>query len=109
IKENTTRFVIVGRKPLELEAPGLRYKTSLACMVERDRPGGLRDILEVFAARQINLTRIESRPARKNLGDYIFLIDSELGVDSPEVAEALAELRKHNSLLKVLGSYPVID
>lgn len=109
IKENTTRFVIVGRKPLELALSRLNYKTSLVCMVERDQPGSLHDILEIFAAKQINLTRIESRPARKNLGDYIFLIDTEKGLDSPAIIAALHELHERNNLLKVLGSYPVLD
>ena len=109
VQENATRFILVGRTPLKHLKTGLLWKTSLVCTVQKDRPGSLRDILEVFAARQINLTRIESRPARKHLGDYIFLVDLEGHQEDLAVSGALNELRKTDGLAKILGSYPLLS
>ncbi|MBO8127126.1 MAG: prephenate dehydratase [Firmicutes bacterium] len=107
VKENYTRFLLLGRKPVSLTG-NHSYKSALVCGVEKDRPGGLWEILDVFAKRNINLTRIESRPARKSLGDYIFLIDLEGRLEDSAVAEALAELEAKKALIKILGSYPVL-
>ncbi|HEX3015161.1 MAG TPA: prephenate dehydratase domain-containing protein, partial [Desulfobacteria bacterium] len=99
---NETRFVLVGRQPAEL---GGNDKTSLIVKTT-DKPGALYLVLREFAERQINLTRIESRPSKQRLGEYIFFIDLEGHVLSPtvqEVLEALAEMRIE---LKLLGSYP---
>ena len=101
--ENVTRFAVVGNETVP--ATG-RDKTSLVIYLERDRPGALSDILQEFAGRGINLTRIESRPSRRGLGDYYFYIDLEGHVSDGPVKEALHGIGKKASMVKVLGSYP---
>lgn len=102
-KDNQTRFVVVGR-----EAP-LRTgkdKTSLVCFIFEDRPGMLLQILQEFAYRYINLTKIQSRPTKKGLGDYCFWIDLEGHVQDEVVASAVKCLKCKLREVKVLGSYP---
>jgi prephenate dehydratase len=101
--ENVTRFVAVGK---EMPPATGRDKTSLVIYLQRDRPGALYEILREFAKRKINLTRIESRPSRKALGDYYFYIDLEGHKSDPDVSEALAAIEEKATLVKVLGSYP---
>lgn len=108
LRDNATRFLVLsaleeGGRPLT--ESGRRYKTSIVCAIERDRPGSLYDLLGVFAVRQINLTRIESRPSRQGYGDYVFFIDMEGKADDPLVEEALSMLDGKVISLKVLGSY----
>lgn len=105
VPENATRFLLVGGAE---EAPGPtgRDRTSLACTLERDRPGALHRMLAPFAERNLNLSRIESRPARKVLGEYVFFLDVEGHEEDPPLAAALDELRAAGSLRRVLGSYP---
>ena len=81
------------------------YKTSIIFSV-RDRPGALYAVLREFALRNINLTRIESRPAKKTLGSYLFFIDFMGGQNRPEVQEVLREVSSMALCLKILGSYP---
>ncbi len=100
--DNITRFIVAGRTIPE--ATG-RDKTSLVVYLQRDRPGALFSILQEFASRQINLTRIESRPSRKGLGDYYFYIDLEGHMNDLPVKEALAAIGENASMIKVLGSY----
>lgn len=102
---NATRFLLVTGEG-EAPAPTGRDRTSLVCTLERDRPGALYGMLGVFARRGLNLSRLESRPARRTLGEYLFFIDLEGHAADPAVAEALEELRAGGSLLRVLGSYP---
>lgn len=104
--DNQTRFVILSRVPApqDLQQP---YKTSIVCAIERDRPGSLLEILQEFASRDINLTKIESRPSKKGLGDYVFFIDMEGGQESPAVAAALESLKERLATIKPLGSYPL--
>jgi prephenate dehydratase len=102
-RENVTRFMVAGHK---IPAATGRDKTSLAIYLQRDRPGALYSILQEFAAREINLTRIESRPSRKGLGDYYFFIDLEGHVEDTGVKEALVGVEKKAAMVKVLGSYP---
>lgn len=101
--ENVTRFAVVAR---EMASASGRDKTSLVIYLERDRPGALYDILQEFAGQGINLTRIESRPSRRGLGDYYFYIDLEGHVSDRLVKEALQGVGKKASMVKVLGSYP---
>jgi prephenate dehydratase len=75
--------------------------------LKKDKPGSLFNILKEFAEREINLTRLESRPAKKDLGDYVFLIDMEGHVHDRVIYEALESLRNKVYLVKLLGSYPV--
>jgi prephenate dehydratase len=102
-KENQTRFVVLAKKDHSLTK---KDKTSIVFSGKKNRPGSLHDILAVFAARKINLTKIESRPSKKTLGDYHFFADMEGHRKSRVVAEALKEVKKRSSFLKVLGSYP---
>ena len=81
-------------------------KTSIIVYLEKDRPGALYEILGAFAKNSINLTRIESRPSKKELGDYYFYIDFEGRASDPVVKEALKEIENKIHTLKILGSYP---
>ena len=103
---NKTRFVVLG--PTDA-APTRRDKTSIAFTVPHDRPGTLVDVLHEFSDRQINLTKIESRPSREELGVYIFLVDLEGHRSEPAVAEALAAVQAKAFFFRVLGSYPRWD
>jgi len=80
-------------------------KTSLIFGI-KDGPGALYQILREFALRGINLTRIESRPSKKNFGDYLFFVDLEGHEKEPGVQEALNAIKTNTVFLKVLGSYP---
>ncbi|MGI9952880.1 prephenate dehydratase [Moorellaceae bacterium AZ2] len=100
---NKTRFVIIGREAPEREGP---YKTSLVLAVPENRPGGLYEVLRYFAEAGINLTRIESRPTKKELGEYLFYLDCEGHAASEPLSGVLAALKPRTALLKVLGSYP---
>jgi prephenate dehydratase len=102
---NQTRFLLVTRDGVP-ESTG-RDRTTIACFQRRDRPGSLYEILGAFAARAINLTRIESRPTRQGLGDYCFVIEFEGHVDDDVVGESLSALYTSGVNVKFLGSYPV--
>jgi prephenate dehydratase len=79
---------------------------SICCSIAEDRPGSLVAILNEFAGRGLNLTKIESRPTRSGLGKYFFLIDIAGHEQDPEVAAALEGVRAASFELKLLGSYP---
>jgi chorismate mutase/prephenate dehydratase len=102
--DNTTRFLIVGRKLFS--ASGADRTTLLVSASKTDDAGALFRLLEPLAEHRINMTRIESRPSRKRKWDYVFFIDIEGHVSDPPVAKALASLEKRASLFKILGSYP---
>ena len=101
--ENYTKFLVIGSE--EPESTG-RDKTSLAFVVEH-RPGTLVKALNAFVKRQINLSKIESRPILGKPWEYIFFIDFHGHVKDPEVVKALEELRGQTRYIKHLGSYPV--
>lgn len=101
--EAETRFIVVGK---EHAAPSGRDKTSLVVFISEDRPGALLEILEEFAGRSINLTKLESRPTKRVLGEYCFFIDLEGHVEDEIVKDALAVLEPKVAKLKSLGSYP---
>jgi prephenate dehydratase len=103
---NHTRFIVLGKK---IPAPTGNDKTSLAVYLERDRPGALYEFLGEFARRSINMTRVESRPSKKLLGDYWFFIDVEGHAKDPTLREAISALKDKCTTLKVLGSYPRAD
>ena len=102
-EENATRFVLVAR---EDEKPTGHDRTSIAFTLDRDRPGGLFEVLGEFARRQINLSKIESRPNKQALGHYVFFIDFEAHRSDPAGAEALAGVLERVHALHLLGSYP---
>jgi prephenate dehydratase len=101
---NQTRFVVVARSGIP--APTGHDKTSIVCFQRADRPGSLHAILGQFTARNINLTKLESRPTKHSLGDYCFIIDLEGHVDDEVVADCLRDLRVQLAGVKFLGSYP---
>jgi prephenate dehydratase len=77
------------------------------CFQDADRPGSLYGILGRFAARDINLTRLESRPTKRGLGEYCFVIEFDGHVGDDIIADCLADLQAHLVRVKFLGSYPV--
>ena len=103
--DNETRFVWLA--PATDAAPGEGDKTSVVFWGFNDEsPGALVNVLRELSDREINLTRIESRPRRVGLGHYMFFADLEGGAEEPRIAEALAALRERVQELRVLGSYP---
>ena len=102
--DNTTRFLVLGRKLLGRS--GVDRTTLLLSASGTDDAGALFRLLEPLAEHRINMTRIESRPSRKRTWDYVFFIDIEGHVSDEPVAKALADLEARASLFKVLGSYP---
>jgi prephenate dehydratase len=102
--ENQTRFVLVGRTGVPL--PTGHDKSTIVCFQHADRPGSLLMMLQEFAARAINLTKLESRPTKRGLGDYCFIIDLEGHLADEVVADCLRELKAKSADVKFLGSYP---
>ena len=100
--DNTTRFLVIGRSPVGCTGAD---KTSLL-LSTHNHPGALYGVLEPFARYGISMTRIESRPSRRGVWDYVFFIDVDGHQEDPELAEALVELSDVVTMLKVLGSYP---
>jgi prephenate dehydratase len=103
-----TRFVLVSL-PGPLGEPTGNDKTTVVVYQRDDRPGGLLELLEQFATRGVNLSRIESRPTGDALGQYCFSIDCEGHVQEARVAEALMGLHRTCSEVRFLGSYPRAD
>jgi len=104
-RDNSTRFLIVGR---QLLAPSGADKTTLLVSTS-DTAGGagvLHTLLQPFADHNVNMTFIESRPSRRQNWDYVFFIDVEGHASEPPLADALAILEKESSLFRVLGAYP---
>ena len=102
--DNTTRFLVVGRKILE--ASGADKTTLLVSTSSTAAPGALHRLLEPLAANRISMTRIESRPSRRGKWDYVFFIDIEGHASDAPVARALKGLKARASLFRVIGSYP---
>ncbi len=99
---NTTRFLVLGRHDAGVSG---RDKNSLI-MSAPNRTGSLHGLLLPLAEAGVSMTRLESRPARHTLWDYVFFVDIDGHQDDPKVAKALAELKQQAAYLKVLGSYP---
>lgn len=100
--DNYTRFFIISRRrPL----PAARNKTSLVFST-KNVPGALYACLGVFASRDINLTKLESRPSKKKPWEYVFYVDFEGHMDDEVCRQALEELKGKTNFVKVLGSYP---
>ena len=102
--DNTTRFLVIGRKLLARS--GADKTTLLVSASSTAAPGALHRLLEPLAANRISMTRIESRPSRRGKWDYVFFIDIEGHVDDAPVARALKKLKAQASLFRVIGSYP---
>jgi prephenate dehydratase len=110
--DNCTRFLAVSRPdtavtiPRVIDAP---IHTALAFSLLRNSPGALVKPLQIFAERHINLSRIESRPSKRSLGDYVFYVDAEVGLETQPFAPVLDLLKQNTESLKVLGSYSVLQ
>lgn len=100
--KNTTRFLVIAEHDA---APSGHDKTSLV-MSARNVPGAMHELLTPLAVNQVSMTRLESRPSRTGLWEYVFYVDIEGHQQDPNVARAFAELKQKASLLKILGSYP---
>jgi chorismate mutase/prephenate dehydratase len=99
---NATRFLLAGRRPVR---PTGRDKTTILFAMKNE-PGALYRILEPLARARINLTKIESRPAKQGPWEYVIFVDLEGHRDTPAVASVLSEVGERTLFLKVLGSYP---
>ncbi len=99
-----TRFVLL-RRPAPPPAPTGNDRTSMVLSVP-NRPGSLLQVLGEIAGRGINLTRLESRPTREVMGEYVFLVDADGHIAEPAMADTLAALHRRGALLRYLGSYP---
>jgi prephenate dehydratase len=102
--ENQTRFVLVAQAGIPAQTG--HDKSTIVVFQKADRPGSLLAILQEFAARAINLTKLESRPTKRGLGDYCFIIDLEGHVDEELVADCLRDIHSKQEDVKFLGSYP---
>lgn len=99
---NTTRFLVIGTQDV---GPSGEDKTALLVSTQ-NKPGALQSLLKPLADSGISMSRIESRPSRKGMWEYVFFIDIDGHSQSPAVAEALAKLQNEASVFRVLGSYP---
>ncbi len=99
---NTTRFLVLGREDV---APSGRDKTSLI-LSTRNAPGAIHDLLTPLAKMGVSMTRLESRPAKTGLWEYVFYVDIEGHTSDEKVARALAQIKRKASFVKNLGSYP---
>ncbi|MCX7018921.1 MAG: prephenate dehydratase [bacterium] len=102
MKDNSTRFVVIGKQE---SPPTGNDKTSIMFSI-KDKPGALFELLRPFTERNINLTKIESRPTRRKAWDYVFFIDMAGHLSDPAIAECLELLREHITAIRVMGSYP---
>jgi prephenate dehydratase len=103
-----TRFVLVS-KPGHAQPSTGNDKTTLSLFMHRNQPGALLNILTEFAVRGVDLSRLESRPTKQQLGDYFFSIDCVGHIDDANLGDALIELRRICADVKFLGSYPRHD
>ena len=103
---NMTRFVVLGPR---MAAPTGADKTSMVVFFGEDRPGLLLRILDEFALRGINLTKIESRPTKQQLGEYCIFIDADGHPTESRMAEALRSVHRHVADLRILGAYRRAD
>ena len=101
--DNCTRFLVVG-----LENINQGNFLSLAFSLPANVPGALVKPLQIFAARNINLSKIESRPTKRSLGEYIFYLDLEGNVADSKVQSALKELEECTEVLNIFGNYDLI-
>lgn len=102
---NYTRFFVLRKDP-NFER-GDRNKTSIIFSTY-DKPGSLYKILAIFNLYDLNLTKIESRPAKTNLGEYVFFVDVEGFVEDEDMSDALKVVQRKSTFFKLLGSYPVV-
>lgn len=100
---NTTRFVVLGSHDA---GPSGKDKTSLVCTTQ-NRPGAMHALLEPLAEQGVSMSKLQSRPSKTGLWEYVFYIDIEGHAAEPAVQAALSGLRERAGFVKILGSYPV--
>ena len=106
---NSTRFFEVERKKIFDKKNLCGDKMLIICQIDGKKSGALYEILKEFAVRNVNMTRIESRPARTELGEYIFFFDLETDIDEKILSESVEAVSKKSIWLKKLGKFPVIS
>ncbi|UJF31984.1 prephenate dehydratase [Paenibacillus hexagrammi] len=104
-KDNMTRFLLVGKEAEELPESD-KMKTTILVTLPEDYPGALHQVLSAFAWRRINLSKIESKPTKKKLGNYYFYIDIQGALDSVLLQAAIQEIEAIGCQSRILGSYP---
>jgi prephenate dehydratase len=102
--DNRTKFLVCARQP----SPG-GSQTSIAFSLDRNEPGGLVKALGFFAQRGLNLDRIESRPTKRSLGEYLFFIDIKADANLPEMKSAATDLAAYAETVKNFGSYDIFE
>ena len=102
---NLTRFIVISKKEAN---KSIKNKTSIVFSTE-NKPVSLYRILDIFSLWDINMTRIESRPAKNKLGRYIFFVDIEGHAEDEDVRDALTMVKRKTSFYKFLGSYPEFE
>ncbi len=102
--DNRTRFWVLGHQPARTGS-----HTSLAFSLSANVPGALLGVLEKLASQNINLSRIESRPTKKSLGDYLFFVDIEADGSEPLVANVLKDLTNYVENIQSFGSYQIVE
>lgn len=106
---NRTRFFEIRRRPNKKFSTINGDKILIICQIDGSRAGSLCEVLKEFAFRHVNMTRIESRPARTELGEYIFFFELENNVDRRTFNDAIGGVVKKSIWLKDLGTFPVIS
>jgi prephenate dehydratase len=107
--ENCTRFYQVGRRPALPLPQGDTGRALIICQIDGSRAGSLCEVLQEFASRHVNMTRIESRPARTELGAYLFFFDLEInGGPRCKLTESIAAVQRRSIWLRHLGEFPVL-
>lgn len=114
---NSTRFVIIGKEEnrnilffknnVQVDSQKRKFKTSIICTPKKNEAGVLYEILGEFARKKIDLTRIESRPTRKKLGEYMFYIDLAGKKEDENLMYSLQKVRERSGYFRLLGSYEV--
>jgi prephenate dehydratase len=102
--ENVTRFISISRRDSTL--PTGNDKTSIVFSCDRDEPGSLVNVLMVFKETGINMLKVESRPTKRFLGEYLFLVDFGGHRDDPMIKQTIQKIRERTDFLRILGSYP---
>lgn len=101
---NQTRFIVIGKGiPQKTD----NDKTSIVVFQRENQPGSLLSILSEFSKREIDLTKLESRPTKEGLGQYCFLMDFTGHISESDIADCLSHVRKEHADVKFLGSYPI--
>jgi chorismate mutase / prephenate dehydratase len=100
--DNTTRFIVIGKDAV---TPSGEDRTSLL-VTTNNKAGALHELLKPLASRNIGMSKIESRPSRRGVWEYVFFIDIDGHKDEKHVAEALTEIEHESAMVRILGSYP---